>query len=167
MKKILIYLIILFFIVGLSGILYIFNFNQENQNFSNKNVDFQDVKNLNEEQNKTNQNETTQNKDINSSNIQNQNIETQNKQAELPEKNQKNFYSLLEVQKHNSKESCWTVIRKEVYDLTQWISKHPGGEKAILNICGKDGTDLFEKQHGGKDKPESALLQFKIGQLLE
>jgi len=74
-------------------------------------------------------------------------------------------YSFEEVQTHNSKQSCWSVIRGKVYDLTSWISNHPGGEKAILNICGKDGTDLFIKQHGGKEKPEKILEGFEIGAL--
>ncbi|MCX7589986.1 MAG: cytochrome b5 domain-containing protein, partial [Patescibacteria group bacterium] len=59
------------------------------------------------------------------------------------------------------------VIRENVYDLTSWITKHPGGEKAILNLCGKDGTSLFEKQHGGEKIPEDALAKFKIGKLLK
>jgi cytochrome b involved in lipid metabolism len=74
-------------------------------------------------------------------------------------------YTMEEVAKHNSKESCWTVIRGEVYDLTNWIDKHPGGADKILKICGKDGTDLFVKQHGGKEKPEKILEDFEIGTL--
>jgi len=70
-----------------------------------------------------------------------------------------------EVAKHNSRESCWTVIRGEVYDLTQWIDKHPGGADKILALCGKDGTQAFEKKHGGQEKPEKALEQFEIGKL--
>ena len=80
------------------------------------------------------------------------------------EENEKT-YTMEEVAKHNSKESCWTVIRGDVYDLTNWIDKHPGGADKILKICGKDGTDLFVKQHGGKEKPEKVLESFKIGTL--
>ena len=74
-------------------------------------------------------------------------------------------YTMEEVVKHNSKESCWSVIRGKVYDLTNWINKHPGGADKILRICGKDGTDLFVRQHGGKEKPEKILEIFKIGVL--
>ena len=74
-------------------------------------------------------------------------------------------YTMEEVAKHNSKESCWTVIRGDVYDLTNWIDKHPGGADKILKLCGKDGTDLFIKQHGGKEKPEKILEDFEIGTL--
>jgi cytochrome b involved in lipid metabolism len=101
--------------------------------------------------------------------IQSQNQEklTQTSGEEKTEENEENekTYTMEEVAKHNSKESCWTVIRGEVYDLTNWIDKHPGGADKILKICGKDGTDLFVRQHGGKEKPEKVLESFKIGVL--
>ena len=98
--------------------------------------------------------------------IQSQNQEklTQTSGEEKTEKNEKT-YTMEEVAKHNSKESCWTVIKGEVYDLTNWIDKHPGGPDKILKICGKDGTDLFVRQHGGKEKPEKILESFEIGTL--
>lgn len=48
-------------------------------------------------------------------------------------------YSLQEVSKHNSANSCWTTINSGVYDVTSWINRHPGGPEAILSLCGKDG----------------------------
>jgi cytochrome b involved in lipid metabolism len=98
--------------------------------------------------------------------IQNQNQEklTQNFGEEKTKENEK-IYTMEEISKHNSRESCWTVIRGKVYDLTIWIDKHPGGAGNILRICGKDGTDLFVKQHGGKKKPEKILGGFEIGAL--
>jgi cytochrome b involved in lipid metabolism len=74
-------------------------------------------------------------------------------------------YSMDDLKMHNSKESCWSAIRGKVYDLTNWVDRHPGGQEKILKICGKDGTELFVKQHGGKDKPENALKNFEIGVL--
>ncbi len=62
--------------------------------------------------------------------------------------------------------SCYSVVSGRVYDLTSWISKHPGGEKAILGICGKDGTSAFTGKHGGQEGPETALGGFLIGTLL-
>jgi len=72
-------------------------------------------------------------------------------------------FTMDEITKHNSEESCWTIIRGEVYDLTDWISQHPGGPDKILSICGKDGTEAFIQKHGGKEKPEETLKKFKIG----
>jgi cytochrome b involved in lipid metabolism len=50
--------------------------------------------------------------------------------------------TLEEVSKHNSNSDCWTTINGKVYNVTNFISKHKGGDK-ILNACGKDATDLF------------------------
>lgn len=70
------------------------------------------------------------------------------------------------VATHNTRESCWTVINGSVYDLTAWISRHPGGANAILRLCGTDGTATFEGQHGGQGGPESQLAEFRVGALV-
>jgi cytochrome b involved in lipid metabolism len=54
-----------------------------------------------------------------------------------------------------------------VYDLTRWISDHPGGEQAILSICGKDGSSAFDNQHGGQSKPERILAGYEIAPLVK
>lgn len=77
---------------------------------------------------------------------------------------EKNF-TMDEISKHNSRVSCYTVVRGNVYDLTNFKDSHPGGEKAILSICGKDGSSAFEDQHGGQNKPENQLVKLKIGVL--
>lgn len=76
-------------------------------------------------------------------------------------------FTMAEIATHNGKASCYSVVRNNVYDLTKWIGGHPGGEKAILGICGKDGTKAFEGQHGGKGGPEKALESMKIGVLAQ
>lgn len=73
--------------------------------------------------------------------------------------------AMVQVAAHSGSAGCWTVIRGNVYDLTGWISKHPGGQQAILKICGKDGTDTFVGKHGGSQKQEDILATFKIGVL--
>ena len=73
--------------------------------------------------------------------------------------------TMAEVARHDSKVSCWTVIKGSVYDVTSYISKHPGGASRILSLCGKDGTTAFEGQHDGDRRPESTLATFKIGAL--
>lgn len=52
-------------------------------------------------------------------------------------------YSLSQVETHNNEQSCWTIVNNNVYDLTSWISEHPGGARAILSLCGVDGTKSF------------------------
>ncbi len=74
-------------------------------------------------------------------------------------------FSMVEIAKHNSNSSCWSVVSGSVYDLTSWIPNHPGGEGAILGMCGKDGTDLYSGQHGGSRGPARILSGFKLGEL--
>lgn len=70
--------------------------------------------------------------------------------------------TLEAIAQHSARESCWTAINGSVYDLTSWIPKHPGGEQAILQLCGKDGSAKFNGQHGGDSAKESLLAGFKI-----
>ncbi|MEN9647706.1 MAG: hypothetical protein RLY57_510 [Candidatus Parcubacteria bacterium] len=75
-------------------------------------------------------------------------------------------YTSVEVAAHTDKTSCWSIVNGNVYDLTNWISKHPGGQREILAMCGKDATSAFEGQHGGDSKPERILASFFIGALI-
>lgn len=74
-------------------------------------------------------------------------------------------YTTTEVAKHNSSASCYTIVDGGVYDLTDWISRHPGGPYAIESMCGVDATDAFMSQHGGQRRSTSILEQYKIGTL--
>ncbi len=78
----------------------------------------------------------------------------------------KKTFTLAEVAQHSTKTSCYTTIGGKVYDITSYIPRHPGGESKIMKICGKDGTSLFEDQHGGQPKPETILKSFEIGTLI-
>ena len=74
-------------------------------------------------------------------------------------------FTLADVLTHASSASCWSAISGKVYDLTSWIGKHPGGDKAILAICGKDGTELFDGKHGMDPKAKAVLPNFILGNL--
>lgn len=43
---------------------------------------------------------------------------------------------------------CWTVIDCKVYDVTALKTTHSGGEQCIQDVCGKDGTESYENNHG-------------------
>lgn len=74
-------------------------------------------------------------------------------------------YTLADVASHATESDCWTAINGSVYDLTTWISRHPGGPGPIKGLCGIDGTDGFSKMHGGSKSAEKALILLKIGDL--
>lgn len=53
-----------------------------------------------------------------------------------------------EVQKHTTlEEGVWVVINGKVYDLTEFMARHPGGPKIIMKYAGKDALAIFNKFH--------------------
>jgi hypothetical protein len=74
-------------------------------------------------------------------------------------------YTMEKVRANNSATSCWSAINGNVYDLTNWISSHPGGSSVIRALCGTDGSAEFSAKHGGQGKPESRLSGYLLGPL--
>ena len=74
-------------------------------------------------------------------------------------------YTMEQVKANNTATKCWSAIDGKVYDLTNWISSHPGGAGAITSLCGTDGTSSFRGQHGGSGQPQSRLSGYLLGPL--
>lgn len=74
-------------------------------------------------------------------------------------------YTMEDVRRHGETSSCWAVVDSSVYDLTDWISQHPGGEGNISRLCGTDATEGFARQHGNNDQAKESLAEYKIGTL--
>jgi cytochrome b involved in lipid metabolism len=47
------------------------------------------------------------------------------------------------LKQHNKRDDAWTAINGKVYDMTAYIPYHPGGEKELMRVAGRDGTRLF------------------------
>ncbi len=73
--------------------------------------------------------------------------------------------TLAEVNKHASASSCWSVVDGEVFDLTKWINRHPGGAKRILGMCGQDGSSAYHGQHGNSGQASQILNGYSLGKL--
>jgi delta8-fatty-acid desaturase len=52
-----------------------------------------------------------------------------------------------ELESHKTDDSCWICIDNKAYDVTEWIKTHPGGKLAILNVAGRDCSDLVKQFH--------------------
>ena len=74
-------------------------------------------------------------------------------------------YTMADVRANATPAKCWTVIDKKVYNLTNWISSHPGGASPIRFLCGKDGTDAFKAQHANQSNPTARLASYLLGPL--
>lgn len=75
--------------------------------------------------------------------------------------------ALEEVSKHNMREDCWIVINDKVYDVTQFLEKHPGSAKPLLFYAGRDATEGFKKivKHSQNDSLPVFMETMCVGQL--
>lgn len=84
-------------------------------------------------------------------------------------------FTSAEVAAHNTEADCWSIINDNVYDLTSYIPRHPGGDE-ILRACGVDGTSLFTSRTtesgeavgtgtGHSSSAQSQLESLKVGTL--
>lgn len=71
--------------------------------------------------------------------------------------------TMAEVARHDSADDCWSVVDGTVYDLTSWISQHPGGPSPIKGMCGVDASSAFRGQHGNQATPNKVLDGFALG----
>ena len=79
------------------------------------------------------------------------------------ESGQNGTYTAEQVAANSTVSKCWTIIEGAVYDLTEWIRQHPGGEAAIAGLCGKDGSPTFSGKHQGESRPATALKRYLVG----
>ena len=71
--------------------------------------------------------------------------------------------TVKQVKTHNTATDCWSIVNGKVYDLTGWVSKHPGGSKEIIRMCGVNGSRGFNSEHSGAKSPAQDLAKYQIG----
>jgi len=76
------------------------------------------------------------------------------------------LYSLAEIASHNTNKSTWLVIHNNIYDVTEFLNEHPGGEEVLLEVAGKEATEMFEDVGHSTDARE-LMKKYKIGELVE
>ncbi|KAF0764500.1 cytochrome b5-like isoform X2 [Aphis craccivora] len=75
-------------------------------------------------------------------------------------------YSLAEVAANANATNPWIVIDDCIYDVTEFLNDHPGGEEVLLEQAGKDATEEFEDVGHSSDARE-VMQKYKIGELIE
>lgn len=70
-----------------------------------------------------------------------------------------------EVSQHATSSDCWTIVNDAVYDLTSYVNSHPGGPAKISQICGTDGTSLFENADPHDERATNQLETLYMGEL--
>jgi len=70
--------------------------------------------------------------------------------------------SLKEVSDHDCSNDCWITIYDRVYDVTEFLNHHPGGDSVLLEYAGRDCTEAFR---GHSNDAVLSLKQYEIGVL--
>ncbi|KAG6865783.1 hypothetical protein C0991_011775 [Blastosporella zonata] len=51
------------------------------------------------------------------------------------------------LKQHNKRDDAWSVFYGKVYNITPYLAFHPGGERELMRVAGRDGTKLFASTH--------------------
>lgn len=77
-------------------------------------------------------------------------------------------YSVDDIAAHATLDDCWIVVEGHVYDITDYIQRHPAPDEVLEPWCGRDATQGMRTK--GKDRDHSArawrmLERYRIGAL--
>ena len=68
-------------------------------------------------------------------------------QIQDPDGTCKAKYTWDDVKKHVHRKDQWIVVDNEVYDISTWSRRHPGGSKIISHYAGQDATVSMGLNH--------------------
>ncbi|KAG0166153.1 hypothetical protein DFQ30_007540 [Apophysomyces sp. BC1015] len=75
-------------------------------------------------------------------------------------------YTAEDVTKHGNRKDLWVIVHNKVYNVTEFVQEHPGGEEVLADEAGKDATEAFE-DIGHSDEARDILKKYYIGDLDE
>lgn len=71
-----------------------------------------------------------------------------------------------DVATHNTRQDCWMVIENKVYDVTDYLLKHPAPQLPLADYCGKDATEGWRTK-GKIGKPHSKKAEILLKSMLK
>uniref|UniRef100_A0A3Q2NR99 acyl-CoA (8-3)-desaturase n=1 Tax=Fundulus heteroclitus TaxID=8078 RepID=A0A3Q2NR99_FUNHE len=74
-------------------------------------------------------------------------------------------YTWEDVQKHRSRNDQWLVVNRKVYNISQWVKRHPGGIRIISHYAGEDATEAFTAFHPDLKHVQKFLKPLLVGDL--
>ncbi|GLT84691.1 hypothetical protein SLE2022_029080 [Rubroshorea leprosula] len=62
---------------------------------------------------------------------------------------ERKYITADDLKQHCKPGDLWISIQGKVYDVSNWVKKHPGGDGLLLSLAGQDVTDAFIAYHPG------------------
>jgi|ERR1712166_93278 len=81
----------------------------------------------------------------------------------------KQSFTAADIAKHASKDDTWLTINREVFDVSKWGHKHPGGNTLISQWAGQDASGAFAAFHTegrAATRASKILRTMKIGSMV-
>lgn len=76
------------------------------------------------------------------------------------------IYTLEDVCNHRNANSCWIVRNELIYDITNFLNDHPGGDDIILEWAGKDIGDVMSNgEHQHSDAAFEMMSEYLVGRI--
>ena len=80
------------------------------------------------------------------------------------EKDGECYYTICQVRRHNTRESCWLVAGDTIYDATPYLDTHPGGMTSMLRKSG-GAADVTRDLHFHSAKGKRMFQRYKVGKI--
>jgi len=75
-------------------------------------------------------------------------------------------FTMAEVAEHGTRADCWIVLDGRAYDITKFVDAHPGGVGPVVNMAGKDATDVFDNYHAARVY-KTMLTPYLVGEVTD
>ena len=66
-----------------------------------------------------------------------------------------------------SKGKVWVTIEDKQYDITDWVSRHPGGSTQLIQYNGRDMTDAYRAYHKKNTKVDKVLKSYYMKDVID
>lgn len=79
-------------------------------------------------------------------------------------------FSMAEIAAHDTLEDCWMVIEGEVYDISDYVPRHPAPPGVLEPWCGREATEGMRTKGEDSDHSQRAwrmLGRYRIGVLID
>ncbi|EIN08846.1 oxidoreductase [Punctularia strigosozonata HHB-11173 SS5] len=77
------------------------------------------------------------------------------------------IFAVEDVELHKDRASCWVTRHGKVYDVTEFLPDHPGGDDLILKYGGKDVDEVMRdaSEHEHSESAFDMLGEYFIGRI--